>query len=731
MPALAIPILIPFAEAAGITINAVASAAGLDLLSKKVEEYIEDNPEQSQKIFAMIMPEQGIANVLKNKSSEGDEEVSETETEEVEVEEKPKLSGREKGMRIKEAINRARAGKGNYSSPDAEGPSVDIRGSVIREVEDMGIADPDLKDNYKPSGYTGWKRFANKGRKKYAEGGIANLATGATPYDSRATTQDFANAIDRVGAGNDLQKAVAIGEYGQNVQRQNPFKNLGFFDTQRHFDNNQLLKNAVTRGELSNADYNKLGGFDVAQTMGAGNLVLGGIGNLIGSTGHNIVQSFKGDQSPFDIPGDVFRNVQGGTGLISDDLKAQYERIINPTQTQDTGITNIASPRTINDGSGGKIASSMPQGSPGQLNPTPTPDASASLTQYSNIPELTRLINDNSNINSLAEANDYLKMQAAYEDFLGIAPGQKYQLRGNEISLEDFKKNVYDPNKQTLASGGRAGYANVGGIASMMQPKRAGYAMGGMLSNLITSSPQILSQVNSNSQNNSNWWDTLDAQGMNVYNSMKRGGHDDSTIQDQLSMLGYYDPNTTPPDSTPDIPVVSPRNIINNGGNDKGGITAARPGLGYKGPGSTVSGNFNIEDIGEGTVDSDDLSFGLSLKEGIFGLQRMLGNIPTPLNLALKAANKFKNYRADKKAAAEEAAAANRAEANRISNRLANEYSAQQQRDGRDFSVSGPDTSANPTGKSNQASSERGYSLHGKKGGFVPTGLATMFRRKR
>jgi hypothetical protein len=169
MPALAIPFLIPFAEAAGIALGAITTGIGLKTLSDKVEDYIEDNPENAQKIFAMIMPEQGIANVLKNKSSEGDEEVSETETEE--VEEKPKLSGREKGMRIKEAIRRARAGKGNYSSPDAEGPAVDIRGSVIREVEDMGIADPNLKDNYKPSGYTGWKRFANKGRKKYANGG--------------------------------------------------------------------------------------------------------------------------------------------------------------------------------------------------------------------------------------------------------------------------------------------------------------------------------------------------------------------------------------------------------------------------------------------------------------------------------------------------------------------------------------------------------------------------------
>jgi len=168
MPALAIPFLIPFAEAAGIALGAITTGIGLKTLSDKVEDYIEDNPENAQKIFAMIMPEQGIANILKNESSEGDENISD---EEAEVEEKPKLSGREKGMRIKEAINRARAGKGNYSSPDAEGPAVDIRGSVIREVEDMRIADPNLKDNYKPSGYTGWKRFANKGRKKYENGG--------------------------------------------------------------------------------------------------------------------------------------------------------------------------------------------------------------------------------------------------------------------------------------------------------------------------------------------------------------------------------------------------------------------------------------------------------------------------------------------------------------------------------------------------------------------------------
>jgi hypothetical protein len=65
----------------------------------------------------------------------------------------------------------------------------------------------------------------------------------------------------------------------------------------------------------------------------------------------------------------------------------------------------------------------------------------------------------------------------------------------------------------------------------------------------------------------SNWWDTLNDQGMNVYNSMKRGGHDDATIQSQLEMLGYYDPNSAQPDPTPD-PTPDPNASQNQGRND-------------------------------------------------------------------------------------------------------------------------------------------------------------------
>jgi len=75
-----------------------------------------------------------------------------------------------------------------------------------------------------------------------------------------------------------------------------------------------------------------------------------------------------------------------------------------------------------------------------------------------------------------------------------------------------------------------------------------------------------------------------------------------------------------------------------------------------------------------------------------------------------------------------EASAANRAEAAAITNRLDREF---RESSGGGFDVSGPDTSANPTGRSNRASQERGFSLHGAKGGSVPTGLATMFTRRR
>jgi hypothetical protein len=197
-PVLAAPLVIPFAEAIGVSIAALGMAKATD----KVNEFIQENPEQSIKIFQMIMPSQGIANALKNKSSEGDEDLSEDMDEE--VEEKPKLTGKEKSEKIKAAIRRARAGKGNYSSPDAEGSAVDIRGSVIREAEDMGLADKDLKDKpYKEKGYD-FRDYIPRGayKKKYADGGAIGIEVLFGPK-----RDNFRYGGDTMGGKNDKSKS--------------------------------------------------------------------------------------------------------------------------------------------------------------------------------------------------------------------------------------------------------------------------------------------------------------------------------------------------------------------------------------------------------------------------------------------------------------------------------------------------------------------------------------------
>ena len=129
---IAAPLLIPFAEAIGIAI----AGRGLMEISEQVQKFIQNNPDVSQKIMSMITPKmEGLSGLLAKKK-EPTEEVQETEV----TETKPRLTSEEKSQRIKEAVRRAKEGRGNYSDPDAEGPAVSIRGSVIREVEDMGLA---------------------------------------------------------------------------------------------------------------------------------------------------------------------------------------------------------------------------------------------------------------------------------------------------------------------------------------------------------------------------------------------------------------------------------------------------------------------------------------------------------------------------------------------------------------------------------------------------------------
>ena len=171
---IAAPLLIPFAEAIGIAI----AGRGLMEISEQVQKFIQNNPDVSQKIMSMIAPQtEGLSGLLAKKK-EPKEEIQETEV----TETKPRLTAEEKSQRIKEAVRRGREGRGNYSDPDAEGAASSIRGNVIREVEDMGMASKKRTPRKEPesgeegmSGSSFTEMFRQLGKDKASTGEFKDL----------------------------------------------------------------------------------------------------------------------------------------------------------------------------------------------------------------------------------------------------------------------------------------------------------------------------------------------------------------------------------------------------------------------------------------------------------------------------------------------------------------------------------------------------------------------------
>ena len=161
MPILAVPYLLPFAEAAGIAI----AGLGLFEISKRVQAHMESNPEESFKILKMIMPQEGIAAMFEQLFNKEADDVEEDET---------KLSGKEKGKRMKEEAQKK---KGSYQDPEATGSYASKRGRMIRKAEELGLADPDLKDKPydKSKKYQGYKRFIRGRTGRKADGGIMDV----------------------------------------------------------------------------------------------------------------------------------------------------------------------------------------------------------------------------------------------------------------------------------------------------------------------------------------------------------------------------------------------------------------------------------------------------------------------------------------------------------------------------------------------------------------------------
>ena len=171
MPILAVPYLLPFAEAAGIAI----AGLGLMELSKQVQKFMDVNPEETFQILKMIMPREGIAAMFEQLfNKEADDVEGEGEEEIIDVDEVKDT--RSKKEIVLDAVRRARRGKGNYASPDAVGPAVSGRGSVRRGLEDAGKIPKDIHSTYdKSKKYQGYKRFIRGRTGRKADGGIMDV----------------------------------------------------------------------------------------------------------------------------------------------------------------------------------------------------------------------------------------------------------------------------------------------------------------------------------------------------------------------------------------------------------------------------------------------------------------------------------------------------------------------------------------------------------------------------
>ena len=230
---LAAPLVIPFAEAVGISIATLGMAKAADM----VNDYIQENPEQSIKILSTIVPGVGIGEIFMKKGK--DEEVEE----EVEVED---VDARDltRAEKAKEMKRRFKEGTGDKREIGKKGYEEIIQpGESDRELDDAEDRyDGGLEEVSKPK--FDYKKFF---KKRYADGGAIGIEV------------LFGEKNPRQGlfmGGPPLE--------GQALQTYNSMKAYGFSD-QEIADALSLQRASISSAEPATATapiniYNQIGG---------------------------------------------------------------------------------------------------------------------------------------------------------------------------------------------------------------------------------------------------------------------------------------------------------------------------------------------------------------------------------------------------------------------------------------------------------------------------------------
>ena len=169
---LAAPLVIPFAKAVGLSVGTLGMAA----LADKVNDYIQDNPEESMKILSTIIPNIGIGQIFMSKekiSLEDLDEMTDEEAQDLTKEEKAELmkqAGKSGGKNKRQTMIDL-SEKLGLSGPGRE--KQDIEYEVDERYDEGGVEDaPKQKFDY--------KRFFRK-----ADGGaigVESLFEERTPF---------------------------------------------------------------------------------------------------------------------------------------------------------------------------------------------------------------------------------------------------------------------------------------------------------------------------------------------------------------------------------------------------------------------------------------------------------------------------------------------------------------------------------------------------------------------
>jgi hypothetical protein len=308
---LAAPLILPFAELAGITIAGLGMAAA----SKKVSDFISDNPEISTQILTTLVPGGvGLNALFKKKAKEDSDDES--------VEVAPEDKTREE--RAKEMKKRFKEGKGDKREIGKKGFEEVIK--PVKDIEDLLEGeeryDGSLEDAPKPKfDYTKFFK-ADGGRIGFANGG-RGYSDYASPSSTTAS-QDFATQAvsggqtdyDGGGGGNDQPITEIRPNFNYNIDpfSINPrlnFKNIASIIYLQEF----LDKKA--RGEDPNleADINfrdQFGNLDIFGNLGRSGNIVGanipflqsGLGSLAYNTDTGLAAGLRGNLTE-DLSGGV------------------------------------------------------------------------------------------------------------------------------------------------------------------------------------------------------------------------------------------------------------------------------------------------------------------------------------------------------------------------------------------------------------------------------------------